>query len=113
MGLYLKQEQQTTELHKRLVHDLDKRLQGKPVSGASARHVQQTLPTEMSISKMWGAVFIIGGLVGLVLAFIVHQNPNVIHEPGTKVLTSAGVAAILFGSFLLIIGRRYSRSTML
>ncbi|HEV2412458.1 MAG TPA: hypothetical protein VGS28_01475 [Candidatus Saccharimonadales bacterium] len=111
MGLYLKQDQQQSQMHKNLVRDLDKRLQGKPSSPvASAHPVRQSLPTEMSISKTWGAVFIIGGLVGLLLAFIVRQDPNVMHEPGTKVLASAGVASILFGSFLLMIGRRHSRS---
>ena len=110
MGLYLKQDQQQSELHKNLVRNLDKRLDGGK-SGASVIEpvARNSMPTEMSISKTWGAVFIIGGLVGLLLAFVVHQDPNVLHEPGTKVLASAGIASLIFGSFLILIGHRHGK----
>jgi hypothetical protein len=97
MGLYLKQQQENSHLQTQLAEDLQKRLR-RP-NGHMAATIEP-LPDELSISRAWAAIFIVGGVVALLLAFIMHQNPRVIHGPGTGVLAGIGLASLVAGAIL-------------
>jgi hypothetical protein len=105
MGMYLKQQQANTELHKRLTSQLEKRLQS-PKAATVAVHSNEAQETVVSFRMVWFIVLVTGGVVAILLAFLQRQHPDsVTTSLGARSLGYLGLTSILAGCLSLVLRR--------
>lgn len=107
MGLHLKDQHNNSQLQSKLVHDLDQRLHEK---GAHRVPAHVAPPAELSLSYVWTAIFIIGGLVAIFMSLLEHKDPSAIgNNFSSGLLAVVGVIGLAAGVCTAVIGKHAHR----